>query len=169
MKLFANIFFAGSLAASSAALAQDDSGAFVTFRSLKPEVALELAQAALESCRSSGYQVGVMVVDRFGVPQVFLRDRFAGPHVFETAERKAWTSVTFRGATTELSDLTGPGESSFGIRYISKALPLGGGLPVIEGDGSIVAGVGVSGAPSPEADEICAEAGIDAIADQIAF
>lgn len=150
------------------AMAQDDD-ALVSFSILRPSLALEMAQAALESCRASGYQVGVMVVDRFGVPQVFLRDRFAGPHVFETAERKAWTAVSFRTGTLELGRAMGPDTDSYGIRFISKALPLGGGLPVLEGDGSIVAGIGVSGAPAPEFDEVCAQAGIDAIADEIAF
>ncbi len=163
-------FLAVAVAATAplASLAQDD-GAFVEFSVLKLEVALELAEAALESCRTAGFQVGVMVVDRFGLPQVFLRDRYAGPHVFETAERKAWTAVSFRAGTLELDQIMQPGHESYGVRFIGKALPLGGGLPVFQGDGSLVAGIGVSGAPSPSADETCAQDGIDAVADQIAF
>lgn len=168
MTRFAALFSLSFILQLGSAVAQDDD-AFVRFMALKPAVALEMAQAALESCQAAGYQVGVSVVDRSGTPQIFLRDRFAGPHVVETAERKAWTAVSFRSSTLELGNVTQPNAVSFGIRYISKALPLGGGLPVLEGDGSIVAGIGVSGAPSPEADEVCAQDGIDAIADQIAF
>ncbi len=163
MKWIAGVLIAGF---AGAAVAEDD--AFVTFQSLKPEVALELAQAALEDCRAAGFQVGVAVVDRFGLPQVFLRDRFAGPHVHETAIRKGWTAVSFRTDTLALDDLTQPGQSPAAIRELSQALPLGGGVPV-EAAGSIVAGIGVSGAPSPEADDTCARAGIAAIEDQIAF
>jgi len=141
----------------------------VTFKTLRPELALRMAEAALESCRDAGFQVGVSVVDRSGVLQVFLRDRFAGPHTVETAERKAWTAVSFRTSTLELGRIMKPESDSFGIRFIGKALPLGGGQPVLDGDGSIVAGIGVSGAPSPEADETCADVGIEAIADDIAF
>ena len=119
-------------------------------------------------CREQGYQVGVTVVDRFGVPQVFLRDRFAGPHTLETSRRKAWTAVSFRTPTTDLSDVTQPGEDAYGIRQLSEALALGGGLSV-DAAGSTVAGIGISGAPTPEADEACAQAGIDAIAADIAF
>ena len=155
------------LAGASPALAQDDP--FVTFKVLKPELAMEMAEAAMAACRAAGFQVGVTVVDRFGTPQVFIRDRFAGIHVFETSRRKAWTAVSFRTSTTDLNAATAPGTSSQGIRELSEALPLGGGIPVLEGDGSIVGGIGVSGAPSPEEDDVCAEAGIDAIADQIAF
>ena len=48
-------------------------------KSLTPETALVAAKAALEACRKQGYQVGVAVVDRAGITQVFLRDRFADP------------------------------------------------------------------------------------------
>ncbi len=163
----ARIAAAGILFASPAA-AQDD-GAFVAFQVLKPEVAQEMAVAAMLNCRESGYQVGVTVVDRFGMPQVFFRDRFAGPHVYETSRRKAWTAVSFRTNTSELNAATNPGEISQGIRQLSEALPLGGGLMVQSGAGDLVAGIGVSGAPSPELDDECAQAGIDAVADQIAF
>ncbi len=150
------------------ALADEDS-AFVTFQVLKPEVALQMAEAALLSCREAGYQIGVTVVDRFGIPQVFLRDRYAGVHVFETSRRKAWTAVSFRTSTTDLADATAAGTDSSGIRHIGEALPLGGGLVVQEGGGSIVAGIGVSGAPGPALDDECAAAGIAAVEDQIAF
>lgn len=153
---------------ASPASAEDDE-AMVTFKMLKPEIALRMAQAALESCRDAGFQVGVSVVDRSGIPQIFLRDRFAGPHTIETAERKAWTAVSFRASTLELGRIMTPDSDTYGIRFIGKALPLGGGLPVLDGEGSIVAGIGISGAPGPDADEVCAQDGIDAIADDIAF
>lgn len=159
---------AASAVLASPAAAQDD-GAFVIFQVLKPEVAHEMAEAAMLSCRAQGYQVGVTVVDRFGIPQVFLRDRFAGPHVYETSRRKAWTAVSFRTGTTELDRVTGPGEISQGIRHLTEALPLGGGLVVSTGAGDMVAGIGVSGAPSPDLDDVCAQAGVDAVEDQIAF
>jgi uncharacterized protein GlcG (DUF336 family) len=147
--------------------AQEDS-AFVTFKTLKPEVAMRLAVAAMENCRENGSQVGVAVVDRFGVLQVFVRDRFAGAHSIETATRKAWTAVSFRTDTLTLDEVTGPDSVSYGIRFISKALPLGGGV-LVESAGSIVAGVGVSGAPDPAIDDDCARAGIEAIDDVLGF
>ena len=66
--------------------------ALVSFKVLSPAVALELAQATLEACRSAGYQVSVAVVDRLGIPQLILRDRHAGPPTPETARRQAWTT-----------------------------------------------------------------------------
>ena len=35
----------------------------VTFKSLSPEIALEVAQGALKKCRADGYQIAVSVVD----------------------------------------------------------------------------------------------------------
>lgn len=161
--------FAMTLAALAAPAAAQEDGAFVTFQVLKPEIALEMAEAAMEACRAEGYQVGVTVVDRFGIPQVFLRDRFAGLHVYETSRRKAWSAVSFRTNTTDLDRATNPGEISQGIRHLSEALPLGGGLMVVTGAGDLVGGIGVSGAPGPDIDDVCAQAGIDAVEDQIAF
>ena len=142
---------------------------FVDFRALKPSVNLTMAQAALENCREAGFQIGVMVTDKFGIPQVFIRDQYAGVHVFEMTHRKAWTAVTFRTATSELSELTAAGTELAGLRNLSKAMMVGGGLPVLDGEGSLVAGIGVSGAPGGDQDENCAAAGIAAIEDELAF
>lgn len=148
-------------------LADEDSG-FAEFKLLRPKIALQLAEAALESCREGGYQVAVAVVDRFGQPQVILRDRFAGSHTIDTATGKAWTSVSFRAPTLELDGRIASGELSPGLRDIPDALFLGGGVPVLSA-GSIVGGIGISGAPSPQIDQDCAEAGIDAISEVLDF
>jgi uncharacterized protein GlcG (DUF336 family) len=152
-----------------AGLASAEDSAFVEFKVLKPEIALRMAQAAMESCRAGGYQIGVIVTDRFGIPQVYLRDRFAGLHVLETATRKAWTAVTFRTNTADIAALTEAGEELSGLRQLEKIMPVGGGLPVLDGDGSLVAGIGVSGAPGGTLDEDCAAAGISAVENEIAF
>lgn len=149
-------------------VAADEDTALVTHKSLKLEAALELANAALANCRSQGFQVAVSVVDRGGNLQVTLRDRFAGPHTPDTSYRKAWTSVSFRSDTLELSKLTETGEA-WAIRMVTNALPLGGGVQIREGAGNMIGAVGVSGAPSGSADEVCAKAGIAAIEDKIAF
>jgi uncharacterized protein GlcG (DUF336 family) len=152
--------FAAIAALSLTASAEDEP--LVDFQSLSPETALEMAQAALENCRDSGYQVAVAVVDRMGVTQVVLRDRFAGPHTPDTAARKAWTAVSFRADTLGLAENTAPDSPQSGARFIGNALMIGGGIPVTV-SGSTVAGIGISGAPSGEADHACAEAGIKSV------
>ncbi|MBX3638212.1 MAG: heme-binding protein [Rubrivivax sp.] len=135
-------------------------------RVLTPEAATKAAQAALQSCRAQGFQVAVAVVDRFGVAQVMLRDRFAGPHTPQTAIDKGWTAVSFRTGTTELAAATQPGQPSSGIRHLPRFVGVGGGV-LIEAGGSIVGAVGVSGAPTGAADDACANAGIAAIRDEL--
>jgi uncharacterized protein GlcG (DUF336 family) len=131
-------------------------------RVLTPETAMKATQAALNHCRNAGYQVSVAVVDRFGVAQSLWRDRFAGPHTPQTAIDKAWTAVSFRTPTTELARATQPGQPSSGIRQVPRFIGVGGGL-LIEAGGSIIGGIGVSGAPTGDADDVCAKAGITAI------
>ena len=86
------------------------------------------------------------VVDRMGNMQVMIRDRFAGAHTPDTARRKAWTAASFRTNTTDLLDISGPGQPQAGLRDITGALALGGGI-LIEAGGSLVGAIGVSGAP----------------------
>jgi uncharacterized protein GlcG (DUF336 family) len=137
-----------------------------TQRILTPETALKAAQAALKKCRDSGFQAAVAVVDRMGVTQVFLRDRFAGAHTVDMAQAKAWTAVSFRTSTAELAQHTQPGSPQSGIRNRPGVAAVGGGL-MIEAGGSLLGAIGVSGAPGGKEDEACAAAGIAAIREDI--
>jgi uncharacterized protein GlcG (DUF336 family) len=148
------------------AVAGDD--AVVITKSLTPEVALEAAQAALKKCRDNGFQIAVAVVDRSGQPQVMLRDRFAGLHAPDTAVRKAYTALSFRTATSDLVKSVRSGQLDPGLAQLPHVAMLGGGL-MIEAAGSLLGGIGVSGAPGGDKDEECAKAGLDAIRDKIDF
>jgi uncharacterized protein GlcG (DUF336 family) len=150
---------------ATAALAQ---GATHNVRVLTPEAATKATQAALDNCRKAGYQVAVAVVDRFGIAQAMVRDRYAGPHTPDTAINKGWTAVSFRSGTTDLAKATQPGQPSSGIRQVPRFIGVGGGV-LIEAGGSIIGAIGVSGAPSGDADDVCAKAGIAAIKDELEF
>ena len=140
----------------------------VTYKSLTPELALDLARASLADCRKRGFQATVAIVDRSGVTQVLLRDRFAGPHTVSTATGKAWTAASFRTSTSELNAVSQPGMMQAGIRNLPGAVIIAGGL-TIEAGGSLLGAVGVSGAPGGDADEACAKAGIEAVRDRLDF
>jgi uncharacterized protein GlcG (DUF336 family) len=137
-------------------------------KQLTPETALAAARAALDHCRKGGYQVAVAVVDRAGITQVLLRDRFGGAHTVEVATNKAWTAASFRISTAALAAETQAGKPMSGIRATPRVAAFGGGLP-IEAGGAVLGAIGVSGAPGGDADEACAQAGIKAIADAIEF
>ncbi|MEN8709968.1 MAG: heme-binding protein [Paracoccaceae bacterium] len=160
----------GAAALSLAAFgAQAQDAAIVGYQSLSPETAATLALAALEDCRARGAQIGISVTDRSGNLQYFIKDRYAGAHTVETSHRKAWTAASFRTLTSDLSAATSPDSEAYGIRALTLALPLGGGVPIYAGDGALLGAIGVSGAPSPQMDEDCANAGLDAIEMDIAF
>lgn len=129
---------------------------------MTPETALKAALAGLHKCREAGYQVAVAVVDRTGQTQVVLRDRYAGMHSPDAAVGKAWTAVSFKLNTTQFADATQAGKPSSGIRHIPNVLAIGGGM-LIEAGGVSYGAIGISGAPSGEADDMCAKAGIAAI------
>jgi uncharacterized protein GlcG (DUF336 family) len=164
-KDFVHLLAGFALLITTPCSAQD---ALVTYKSLSPAIALELAQAALANCQQRGHQVAVAVVDRFGVVQVILRDRYAGPHTPATASGKAWTAATFRSSTSNLFAISQPGMMQAGIRNLPGAVIIGGGL-VVEAGGSLVGAIGVSGAPGGDADEACAKAAIDAIQSKLDF
>ncbi len=133
---------------------------------LTPDTALKAAQAALKKCRDSGYQATVAVVDRMGVLQVLLRDRFAGPHTVDMASAQAYSAVSFRTNTSELAEATQAGRAQSGIRHRPDVAAVGGGL-MIEAGGSLLGAIGVSGAPGGKQDDSCAAAGIEAIREDI--
>lgn len=159
-----SILVAAALAAAGGVQAQDR-GTY-SVRHLLPETAMKATRAALEDCRKRGYQVSVAVVDRSGVSQAMMRDRFAGAHTPSTAIGKGWTAVSFRTNTLEFAVETQAGKASSGIRQLPNVVAVGGGV-LIEAGGSIVGAIGVSGAPTGEADELCAKAGLAAIRDDI--
>ena len=148
-----------------AAGAQDAS---FTVRLMTLETATQAARAALESCRKSGYQVAVAVVDRSGVTQVLLRDRFAGPHTVDMAIDKAWTAASFRTSTGALAEVTESGKPMSGLRQRPRVVAVGGGL-TIEAGGALLGAIGVSGAPGGERDDACARAGIAAVQTNLDF
>lgn len=142
-------------------------------KAMSLEVAQKAAWQAILDCRQRGYSVAVAVVDRGGNVQAFYRDRFAGPHTFQTAIQKAWTAVSFRQNSNDLADMLKKGVIPNQVQHNPGALLVGGGV-TIQSSGEIVGAIGVSGAPpgKSEKDSIdgaCAVAGIKAINDVLEF
>jgi uncharacterized protein GlcG (DUF336 family) len=159
------LLLAAAVLGATAALAQP-APATHTIRVLTPEAAQKVVNAALADCRKRGFQVAVAVVDRSGVAQAMVRDRFAGAHTPDVAVNKAWTAVSFRTDTTELAKATQPGQASSGLRNVPRFTAVGGGV-AIQAAGSVIGGIGVSGAPSGDADDSCAKAGIASVQDEL--
>jgi uncharacterized protein GlcG (DUF336 family) len=159
------IAMAGALF-GSAAQAKEELKAVQSMSSVSLDAARLAANTALLACQKKGALVAVAVVDRSGVPLVMLRDTLAGMHTPETATRKAWTAVSFKTSSGEMAKATAYNQASSGIRGVPGVAMIAGGL-VIQAAGSIIGGIGVSGAPNGELDDECAKAGISAIQDAI--
>ena len=133
----------------------------VSTKRLTLATATKIAQAAIVECTKQGIQIGVTVVDREGIVQVTMRDTIAAQITVPISKGKAYTAVNFNAATSSLSErASGP------IGHIPGIVMAAGGLPIQAG-GLLLGGVGVSGAPSGGTDEACAQAGIDAVIDDI--
>jgi uncharacterized protein GlcG (DUF336 family) len=168
MRVKDSMRFAAAAAALAASVAAP-AGAqklLANYPTLTTSAAQVAAQAALARCQKDGYTVAVAVVDRGGQPLAVLRDNLAGAHTTQTAVGKAATAVSFRTDTTEFAAATQAGKAQSGIRQLPNVIAVGGGL-MIRAKGSLVGGIGVSGAPGGDADDVCAKAGIAAISDSI--
>jgi uncharacterized protein GlcG (DUF336 family) len=111
-----------------------------------------------------GYKVSVTVVDRAGLPLVMLRGDGAGLHTPEGSDRKAFTARTFSQPSEAFVKRMTDNPAAVGSRMYTRVLVLGGGLPIKAGN-EVVGAVGVSG--SPGKDDVCSQAGIDKVADQL--
>ena len=139
----------------------DEEALTVSTKRLTLSTATTIAQAAIVECTKQGIQIGVTVVDREGIVQVTMRDTIAAQITVPISKGKAYTAANFNAATSALGDrANGPIGRAPGI------IMAAGGLPIQAG-GSLLGAVGVSGAPSGETDEACAQAGIDAVIDDI--
>ena len=145
---------------STHALAQEEPGLVVTKR-LTMNTALMIAQAAIAECTKKGIQIGVTVVDREGIVQVALRDTIAAQITVPISRAKAYTAANFNSVTSTMA-----ARSNTPVGRAPGILMSAGGLPIQVG-GALVGAVGVSGAPSGITDEECAQAGIDAVIDDL--
>jgi uncharacterized protein GlcG (DUF336 family) len=141
-------------------------GQVLTERNISLQLATTMANAAIAACKTDGYDVTVAVVDRAGDLKVLLRADTANPHNADLARRKAYTARTFGVPSMEVAKRTnGPTDLS-GQRYLVDIIPLGGGVPIAIGTDKI-GGLGISGSPTQEADEKCANAALAAAATQL--
>ncbi|WP_329117860.1 GlcG/HbpS family heme-binding protein [Streptomyces sp. NBC_01353] len=123
------------------------------------EAATKAAQATLDAAEDENQRITVAVVDRNGNTIVTLRGDGAGPQSYESAERKAFTAVSWNAPT---SVLAGRLAQAPNLKDIPGTLFLGGGVPVTA-KGAPIAGIGVAGAPSGDLDEKFAKAGVEAL------
>lgn len=160
MKLIQNT--AGTLALVMAGMATAHGEAPVTIstKTLASHIANRIAVAAVDECSKRGYKVSSAVVGRDGNLQAFLRNPLAGPHTILVSQRKAFSAASLQAPTSQM-------QSRQDLNYAPGILLIVGGVPINVG-GEFYGGVAVAGA-DPEVDEQCAQAGADAVAEDLEF
>jgi uncharacterized protein GlcG (DUF336 family) len=131
-------------------------------KDLSTAMALTMAETAIQTCKSQGYNVSAHVVGRNGEVLVAMRGDNTGPHTLENSMRKAYTSRAQRRPSGEFANAVKNNPTAGALR-LTNIIPAQGALPIKVGEDTIGA-IGVSGAPGGDKDEACAKAGIDKVA-----
>lgn len=137
----------------------------LTEKNISMKMAQAIIDGTIEQCTKDGYKVSVVIVDYAGLVHASLRGDGTNPHTMEFARKKAYTARTRGQTSLEFMKLTDNPANAY-LRQIPDTVAVGGGVPIKVGNVSIGA-VGVSGAPGGEKDEVCANAGIARVADQL--
>lgn len=127
------------------------------------DLAHGIALAALDNCRSHNYHTAIVVIDAAGVVKVLLRDDGSGPQNADTARRKAFTALAFKGNSSDQVKIwetqkipnIGPGR-----------VALAGGVAIKAGN-DVIGAIGIAGAMGSDNDEACAQAGVAKYADKL--
>jgi uncharacterized protein GlcG (DUF336 family) len=154
-----------SLAAAFACgLTASANAQLITHKDLSTEIALTMAETAIQTCKAQGYNVSANVLGRGGEILVAMRGDNTGPHTLENSMKKAYTARAQRRPSGEFAKAVQGNPGAGGLRL--GLVPAQGGLPIKAGEDTIGA-IGVSGAPGGDKDEACAKAGIDKVSAEL--
>ena len=140
----------------------------VTTHEISLDMAEKIARVGIEACRKMGFHTTMVVIDSGGTMKAFLRDDRTGPHTVTLAQDKAFTALTLASRFATSATFATARNSTLGspMTNIRGVVGVGGGVP-IKYRGDVIGAVASSGAVGGDKDELCSQAGIDAVADQL--
>ena len=154
-----------SLAAVACTLAMPAHAQLITHKDLSYDTARIMAEGTIADCKTRGYGVSAVVVDRDGQTIIAMRGDKASIHTMENARRKAYTANTFKQPTKEYAKkLQDPTSVAHQQVTLPNVIAIPGGIPIKVGD-DVIGAIGASG--SPGVDDECVEAGIAKVQDQL--
>jgi uncharacterized protein GlcG (DUF336 family) len=161
---FRSLGFAAA-AAALCALSAPAGAALIMHKDISHDMALAIAEGAIQACLAKGYATSAVVVDRDGETLVAMRGDGAGIHTLENARRKAYTANTFKQLTKDYAKkLDDPASPVRQQVTLPNVIAIDGGVPIKAGN-EVIGGAGVSGSPGVDTD--CVNAGIDKVKDQL--
>ena len=139
--------------------------------SLPLALAMKAANNAIATCASSGYPVSAVVVDTSGVIKLQAKGDHSTISTTTSAFRKAYTVVTFGPifkfeASSTFAALAAKNPAGPALGALPDIALLPGAVAIKVGD-EIVAALGVGGSPGGDKDEVCAQAGVTSIKDDL--
>lgn len=152
--------------ASVSTQAQSEHSNLVTIQKLDWSTAEKLASEAVRACAAKGYSVTATVVDPTGHQQAVIKGDTVPLQSLSVSYRKAYTAFSYgmafgKNSISELitAKLTGPADGS--LATVPEVLFISGGVTLRKVDGTVIGGLGVSGAPGGDKDEGCAQEAVE--------
>lgn len=137
----------------------------------KPVLSLRIAKKIADGCEAKateeGWNMDIAIVDDGANLLLFRRMPNAWLGSINIAINKARTSALMTMSTRKIADIAygedRKGGPVPGAAHVEGFIAFAGGLPITVGE-TVIGAIGVSGA-SADQDEVCAQAGLDAVAD----
>jgi glc operon protein GlcG len=132
---------------------------------LSLDVAKGIAMAVEKKAIENNIHIVISIYDNHGNLKYFQRMDNTSYGSIRISQLKAKTAASMPISTNALAERSAK-MSANPYSAIPDILLLGGGLPIITKDSQHIGAIGISGA-TPELDEVCAQAGLDAIAEDL--
>ncbi len=115
-----------------------------------------LMREAVGYAQSVGRPSSVAVVDMGGHLRGALRPEKGRIINVPIAEKKAWTAAAFKRPTEMVRNIMLPGAMGYGLQHTdSRICIVGGGYPLLDEQGDVIGGIGVSGGTVEEDKDCC--------------
>ena len=127
-------------------------------------LAIEAAQTAIDTCKASGYLVGVTVMDDDGGIRVALTADGAPTEGPNGSRRTTLLAAKMKASSAEIAERMKTDATLSAHIEANKDYTARGGAILIKVDGKIVGAIGVEGNPHDQPlNAACAQAGVDRI------
>ncbi len=133
---------------------------------LTASAAMTMVHGCLAKAQAEGWLMHIAIIDNHGNLKAYHRMDDAQVLSQDVSLAKARTSAVINQSTKQWGEMAfsggGPGPAAFvpGMNHFE------GGLPIMTSEGTHIGGIGVSGDTGAN-DAVCAQAGIDAAADDL--
>src|SRR6266436_10007191 len=105
----------------------------VAHKDISAAMALTMAETAVATCKTNGYNVSANVVGRNGEVIVAMRGDNTGPHTLENSMKKAYTARAQRRSSGEFATAVKDNPTA-GALHLTNITPAQGALPIKVGE-----------------------------------